>query len=162
MIVRFARPQDLPRLIEIINQSVSARSTAVLEAVTVEDKQSWFDEHTSEQFPILVAESESKVWGYLYISPYRPGRSALIHTAEVSYFVDFNHHNKGVASRLMEDCLKKCPGLGIKTLFAILLETNISSVNLLKKYGFEQWAHLPGVAEIDGVEVSQVYFGRKV
>ncbi len=162
MIVRFARQQDFPRLIEIFNQSVLTRSTAILEAVTVEEKQAWFDEHTNEQYPILVAESENRVLGYLYLSPYRPGRSALIHTAEVSYFVDFDHHRQGIASLLMEACLEKCLGLGIKSLFAILLETNTSSINLLKKYGFEQWAHLPGVAEIDGVEVNQVYFGCKV
>ena len=162
MNIRLARHQDLPRLIEIFNQSVLARSTAVLEAVTVEEKQPWFDEHVSEKYPILVAEAENKVLGYLYISPYRPGRSALSHTAEVSYFVDFDHHHQGVASLLMDACLEKCPDLGIRSLFAILLETNRSSINLLKKYKFEQWAHLPGVAEIDGLEVNQVYFGRKV
>lgn len=162
MIVRPAGRQDLPRLIEIFNQSVLARSTAVLSVVTVEDKQAWFKDHNSDHYPILVAERAGKVVGYLYISPYRPGRAALIHTAEVSYFVDFDHHQQGVASQLMEACLEKCSVMGIKSLFAILLETNTSSVNLLKKHEFQQWAYLPGVAEIDGVEVSQIYFGRKV
>ena len=162
VIVRPARYADLPRLIEIFNQSVLAHSTAILEPVTVEERRSWFEDHNSERYPILVAEKDSKILGYLYISPYRPRRAALIHTAEVSYFVDFDHHHQGVASQLMEACLKKCPGLGIKSLFAILLETNQPSINLLKKYGFQQWAYLPGVAEIGGTEVSQVYFGRKV
>ena len=162
MITRLATRQDLPRLIEIFNQSVSARSTAVLEAVTVKEKQSWFEEHAMDQYPILVGESENRVLGYLYLSPYRPGRAALIHTAEVSYFVDFDHHNRGVGSLLMDACLEKCPGLGIKSLFAILLETNRGSIYLLKKYDFQQWGYLPCVAEIDGDEVSQVYYGRKV
>jgi len=29
------------------------------------------------------------------------------------------------------------------------------------KFDFKQWAHLPDVAEINGVAVGQVYFGRK-
>ena len=162
MIVRFARRHDLPRLTEIFNQSVLAHSTAVLEAVTVAERQSWFDEHTSDQYPILVVELEDTVLGYLYLSPYRPGRSALIHTAEVSYFVDFEYHQQGVGSRLLKHCVERCPSLGIKSLFAILLETNTASIGLLKKHGFQQWAHLPWVAEIEGVEVGQVYYGYRI
>jgi L-amino acid N-acyltransferase YncA len=162
LIVRSARQTDLPQLVEIFNQSVSAHRTAVLEAVTLEERQSWFDAHDSKTHPILVVEAEKQVLGYLYLSAYRPGRSALKFTAEVSYFVDVDHHRRGLASLLMETCLEKCPGLGIKTVFAIVLETNTSSINLLKKHGFQQWALLPGVAEIDGVDVGQAYYGRKV
>ncbi|MBT3254779.1 MAG: N-acetyltransferase [Candidatus Marinimicrobia bacterium] len=162
MNIRFAKRQDLPHLVEIYNQAIAAKSTATLELVDPEDRESWFDGHNKDKHPILVAEFETKILGYLYLSPYRAGRSALEQTVEVSYFVDFNHHHKGIGSSLLEACLEKCPDLGIKSLFAILLDTNEASINLLKKHGFEQWAFLPDVAEIDGVEVSQVYFGRKI
>ena len=102
------------------------------------------------------------VIGYISISAYRPGRSALRHTAEVSYYVDFKHHRTGVASRLMEYAIGSCRSLEIKSLFGILMESNDSSIKLLKKYGFEQWAHLPRVADYNGVEVGQVYYGLRV
>ncbi|NQT62305.1 MAG: N-acetyltransferase family protein [Candidatus Marinimicrobia bacterium] len=162
MKIRTAKKQDLIQLVEIYNQAIKAQSTATLEPVTFKDRKSWFEDHGQDKHPILVAESENLILGYLYLSPYRPGRSALRQTVEVSYFVDFDHHHKGVGSLLLKACLEKCPGLGIKSLFAILLETNEASINLLKKHGFEQWALLPDVAEIDGIEVGQVYFGRKV
>ena len=162
MKIRFAEQQDLPGLVEIYNQAVLTKCTAALEVVGVEDRQAWFEDHPQEKYPILVAESENVVLGYLNLSAYRPGRSALKHTAEVSYFVDYEHHQQGVASALMEACIEMCPHLEIKTLFAILLESNASSISLLKKFKFEQWAHLPDVAEISGVEVSQVYFGRQL
>ncbi len=159
---RLAIARDLPALVEIFNQAISAQSTAVLEPVTVEERRDWFKAHPPEKYPIIVAETENRILGYLYLSPYRPGRSALIHTAEVSYFVDFNHHNQGVASLLLERCIEMCPQLEIKSLFAILLESNASSIGLLQKFKFEQWARLPNVAKINGIEVSQVYFGREV
>ena len=159
MNIRYAEQQDLPQLVEIYNQAIRAKCTAALEGVSIEDRQAWFDEHTEKKYPILVAESEGVVLGYLYMSAYRPNRSALKHTAEVSYFVNYMQHKKGVASVLMQACIELCPRLEIKTLIAILLETNASSISLLKKFSFEQWAHLPDVAEIDGVEVGQVYFG---
>jgi len=160
--IRIAEPADLPALVDIYNQAVSAQATAALELVRIDDRRRWFEEHGQDKYPILVAEYEKAIWGYVYLSPYRPGRSALRQTAEVSYFVDYNHHNQGVASTLLDACIQMCPKLKIKRLFAILLETNVSSIATLKKFDFEQWAHLPDVAEIDGVEVSQVYFGRKV
>ena len=162
MKIRFAEQQDLSRLVEIYNQAIQAKCTARLEVVGVKDRQAWFDEHNREKYPILVAEAENKVLGYLNLSAYRPGRSALKYTAEVSYFVDYDYHQKGVASALMEACILMCPDIHIKNLFAILLESNASSIRLLKKFEFKQWAYLPEVAEINGVEVSQVYFGRQL
>ncbi len=162
MNIRFAHKVDLPTLVEIYNQAILSRTIAALEQTTLEERIFWFEQLKQDERPIIVAESEDNVAGYLYLSSYRRGRSALRQTVEVSYFVHEDHHRRGVGSQLMKACIESCPDWGIKSLFAILLETNTASINLLKKFGFQQWAHLPEVAEIDGVEVSQVYFGRKV
>jgi len=162
MNIRFAERKDLPELVEIYNQAIAAQSTAALEQVSLENRLSWFQTHQGGRYPIRVAEWNGGVRGYLYLSAYRPGREALKQTAEVSYYVHFDHHRKGVASALLRDCIERCPGSGIKNVFAILLENNGASIALLKSFGFEQWAHLPEIAKIDGNEVGQVYFGRKV
>ncbi len=47
-------------------------------------------------------------------------------------------------------------------LFAILLDVNTSSVGILEKFGFEQWGHLPGVADFDGALCGHLYYGRRV
>jgi len=161
MRIRFAEKQDLPALVKIYNQAIAAQCIAVLEPVTPQARQAWFDEHPRESHPILIAESQDSILGYSSFSAYRPGRTALKHTAELSYFVDDKHHGQGVGSALLVACIQICPALKIKTLLAILLETNASSIALLKKFDFKQWAHLPDVAEINGVAVGQVYFGRK-
>ena len=163
MKIRPATIEDLDVIVDIYNQAVAAgQKTADTKPVTVTGRKQWFADHTPDKYPIFVAEKDNSVIGYLSISAYRPGRLALRYTAEVSYYVDFNHHRTGVASRLMEHAIGSCLSLRIKSLFGILMESNKSSIKLLEKYGFERWAHLPSVADYDGVEVGQVYYGLRV
>jgi L-amino acid N-acyltransferase YncA len=163
MSVRIAKPEDLKKIVEIYNQAISAgQRTADTMPMSIEDRLQWFEEHTPDKYPILIEEKDSLVIGYLTISAYRPGRAALRHTAEVSFYVHFDHHRQGVASRLLQHAIDLCPSLQIKSLFAILMESNTASIQQLKKFGFEQWAHLPRVADYDGVEVGQLYYGLRV
>jgi len=45
-----------------------------------------------------------------------------------------------------------CPSLQIKTLFAVVVESNMNSIRLLEKYGFEKWGYMPRIVEFDGIE----------
>jgi L-amino acid N-acyltransferase YncA len=159
---RVAERSDLEAIVAIYNEAVARRATADMDPLTVEDRLAWFEAHAPESRPILVAEAESEILGWLSLGDYRAGRRAVRHTAEVSYYVGSRHHRRGVASRLLEDCIARCPGLEIKTLFAILLDNNEGSVALLQKFGFERWGHLPSVADFDGDEVGHFYYGRRV
>ena len=58
--------------------------------VRVKDRINWFKEHDQKKYPIIVAEQNDKILGWISLSPYRPGRLALRFTAEVSYFVHNN------------------------------------------------------------------------
>ncbi len=163
MKIRIAKYQDLEAIVNIYNQAIaSGLKTADITPFTVEERKDWFQRHNPEKYPILVAEKDGMIIGYATISAYRPGREALRYTAEVSFYIDFNHHRKGIASGLMQTAIDMCPKLQIKTLFAILIETNIGSIKLLEKFGFERWGHLPKVAEFDGTEVGQFYYGLKI
>lgn len=163
MNIRIARMEDLGALVEIYNQAIAVgQKTADLTPVSVEDRKAWFEQHAPSQYPLLAAEQDGVILGYLTLSPYRPGRMALRHTAEVSYYVHFEHHRQGVASQLLREAIDLCPALQIRTLFAILIDSNQASVRLLEKFGFEQWGHLPRVAEFDGVEFGHLYYGLRV
>ena len=163
MNTRMAELKDLEALVEIYNQSIAAgQKTADLTPFTTVDRMEWFEGHSPDKYPILVTEKEKKIVGYLTISEYRSGRNALRHTAEVSFFIHFGYHRQGIASSLLNHAIEICPTLKIKTLFAILLDGNQGSVNLLKKFGFEKWGHMPHVAEFDGVEVGHLYYGLRI
>jgi len=163
MNIRIAERKDLEAIVEIYNQAISAgQKTADLTPFTTDDRKQWFEGHTPDKYPIIVAEEKEQVVGYLTIGEYRSGRNALRHTAEVSFFIHFEYHRKGIASRLLQHAIDMCPTLDIKTLFGILLDSNKGSVKLLKKFGFEKWGHLPRVAEFDGVEIAHLYYGLRI
>jgi L-amino acid N-acyltransferase YncA len=161
--IRIAQPADLPRLVTIYNQAVVTHTaTADIFPFSVEARRAWFDGHDPDSYPIYVYEDETGlVVAYLSISPYRD-RPALARTAEVSYYVDYAHHGKGIGSALLEHAIQEARRIGKKVLIAILLEDNTRSIRLLEKFGFNRWGHLPEVAEFDGKVCGQFIYGRKV
>lgn len=163
MNIRTATFDDIEAIVDIYNQAIAAgRKTADLTPVSIKDRKNWFEDHIPDRYPILVAEEGDLILGYLTISPYRPGRMALRYTAEVSYYVHFEHHRQGIASKLLQHAIGMCPSLRIKTLFAILLDSNQGSIKLMEKYGFEKWGHMPRVAEYDGIEAGHLYYGLRI
>jgi phosphinothricin acetyltransferase len=161
--IRTAVEKDIPAITEIYNQAVRLRSaTATTEPVTVEDRYAWLAKHSPDAYPAYVAECEGAVAGWCSLSPHRPGRKALRHTAEISYYIHEDFRRMGIASRLITHMLEQCPRLGFKSLFAILLDINAASVSILEKFDFQKWGHLPNIAEIDGKECGQFIYGRRV
>lgn len=163
MLIRIAKPEDLPRIVEIYNHAIpSHRSTADIAPVKTEDREGWFAEHHPEKHPIFVAEVDGSVAGWCSLSAYRPGRMALRFTAEISCYVDQGFQRRGVGTALFAHALAACPKLQIKNIFAILLDRNVASIGMLEKMGFERWGAMPRVADFDGQECGQFYFGKRV
>ncbi|TNE72845.1 N-acetyltransferase family protein [bacterium] len=163
MLIRFAHQSDLHQIDAIYNQAILAGElTADLKPWSPEKRLLWFGEHPSETHPIFVALEDDSIAGFLSVSPYRKGREALSKTVEISYYVDSTHRSKGIASKLLEEAETFCKAKAYKNIFAIILESNSPSIQLLKKFGYQQWGHLPNVAEFKGKEVGQVYFGKRI
>jgi L-amino acid N-acyltransferase YncA len=163
MIIRLAEIDDLPVIVDIYNQSIpSKQSTGDTQPLRVEERMTWFGEHRPDEHPIFVAEVEGELVGWCSLSAYRPGRAALRFTAEISYYIAYEYPRQGIATALVGHALAACPVLGIRHVFAIVLEGNEASLKLLKKMGFEQWGYLPRVADFDGNEVGHLYYGRHV
>jgi phosphinothricin acetyltransferase len=163
MLIRVAQIEDLPAIVDIYNQSIpSQQATGDTQPLRVEDRATWFREHHPDSHPIFVADVEGQVAGWCSLSAYRPGRAALRFTAEISYYIATTFHGQGIGTALVEHTLAACPALGIRHLFAIVLEGNKASLKLLEKMGFEQWGYLPRVADFDGKEVGHLYYGRHV
>ena len=102
MDIRLARPGDLPAIAAVYNEAVRARfQTGDLDPVTVESRGPWLAAHAPDRHPVFVAEREGGVAGWCSLSPYRPGRAALAHTAEVAYYVAAAHRRTGLASALL-------------------------------------------------------------
>ncbi|MBX3043429.1 MAG: N-acetyltransferase [Candidatus Kapabacteria bacterium] len=158
--IRPAKYEDLPAINEIYNQAVDSRSaTADLDYISFDERDKWFSEHNSDKYPVFVYEVSGNVVGWLSISPYRKGRRALDEAAEVSYYIHNNFQKLGIGSKLLEYCIENISSYGIKHIICILLDINTGSIKLLEKYGFEQWAYLPDIVNLDGNICSHLFYG---
>ncbi|MGA7275066.1 MAG: N-acetyltransferase family protein, partial [Candidatus Udaeobacter sp.] len=160
LIIRDAIEVDLPAIIQIYNATVPTRMvTAEPEPTTVEARLPWFREHSPEQYPFWVAESDGRVIGWLDFKRFLP-RSAYRGTAEISVYVDENFRGRGVGQRLLQHAITRAPSLGITALVGLIFGHNERSVKLFESLGFERWAFLPCVAELDGVQRDLVMLGQ--
>lgn len=150
--IRLATLKDLKEIVSIYNTAISAgHQTADIELVTAESRIEWFNSHSNERHPIFVTEQENVVVGYLTISPYRPGRGALKNTAEVSFYLSKDYQRQGIGTKLLQHAFVFCRSVNIKSIFAIVIDTNLPSISFLKSNGFSKWGHLPKIAEFDGI-----------
>ena len=163
MLIRKAQIEDLGQITDILNQAIRwGKATAILKEFKTEERTDWFYENNSGRYCIYVTEEDAKITGYLSLTPYRRGRQAFIHTAEISYFVDFGHHGKGCASALMEKAFEHCHEYEIKTLLAFLMAHNEPSVLFMKKYGFALWGLFPNSISIDRKEYDHAIYGKRL
>jgi L-amino acid N-acyltransferase YncA len=160
MIIRDAVEADLPAIVQIYNATVPTRMvTAELEPTTVEARLPWFREHSSEQYPFWVAESEGRVIGWLDFKKFL-SRAAYRGTVEISVYVDEKFRRRGIGQRLLEQAIARAPSLGITALVGLIFGHNEPSLKLFQRLGFERWGFFPGVAQLDGVQRDLVVMGQ--
>jgi L-amino acid N-acyltransferase YncA len=161
MIIRDAVEADLPVIVEIYNATVPTRMvTAELEPTTVEARLPWFREHSPEQYPFWVAESEGRVIGWLDFKKFQP-RAAYQRTVEISVYVDEKFRRRGIGQQLLEQAIARAPSLGITALVGLIFGHNEPSLKLFQRFGFDRWGFFPGVAQLDGVERDLVVMGQR-
>lgn len=160
--LRDANMEDLAEIVRIYNSTVAGRMvTADTEPVTTVSREGWFHEHSADFRPLWVLENGSGICGWLSFQSFY-GRPAYNATAEVSIYIDEACRGQGIGRYLMEQALEACPKLGVKTLLGFIFGHNEPSLQLFRKFGFDNWAHLPGIAELDGIERDLIILGKRV
>ncbi|UKS30242.1 N-acetyltransferase family protein [Paenibacillus sp. HWE-109] len=160
--IRDAHLEDLPEIVRIYNTTVAGRMvTADTEPVTIASREAWFHEHSDDFRPLWVVEKDQAICGWLSFQSFY-GRPAYNGTAEISIYVDESYRGYGIGRYLMEKAIEAGPSLGLKTLLGFIFGHNDPSLNLFHKFGFEKWAHLPGIAELDGIERDLLILGKRI
>jgi phosphinothricin acetyltransferase len=160
--LRDAAPDDLPAIVDIYNSTIPARMvTADTEPVSVQSRQKWFDEHSPDFRPLWVLEKDGRICGWLSFQSFY-GRPAYKATAEVSIYVHEAYRGRGIGRFLLQKAMEACPRIGVKTLLGFIFGHNEPSLRLFAGFGFERWAHLPNIAELDGVERDLIIMGKRV
>ena len=155
--------QDLPKIVEIYNSTVASRMVAAdTEPVSVESKLNWFKAHSPDKRPLWVIKDESNnVVGWASFESFY-GRPAYKATVEISIYLDPFYRGKGIGRQVLQHCIAVSSNLGIKTLLGFIFAHNEPSLQLFRHFGFEDWATLPNVAILDGIERSLKIFGKRV
>ena len=162
MTFRDAAEADLPAIVAIYNAAIPGRmATADTEPVTIARRLPWFREHDPARRPLWLAVDGARTLGWLSFQSFY-GRPAYHATAELSVYVSPAHQRRGVALALLTRALAEAPRLGLHTLLGFVFGHNAPSLTLFERLGFERWALLPRVAELDGVERDLVIVGRRV
>jgi L-amino acid N-acyltransferase YncA len=162
MVIRDATPGDLPIVVAIYNAAISGRmATADLEPVSVDSRRAWFAEHSSNLRPLWVLEDADQVKGWISFQSFY-GRPAYHATAELSVYVAPDAQRRGYARLLVAEAIRRAPEFGLKTLLGFIFGHNQPSLALFRTFGFETWAHLPRVAELDGFERDLLILGRRL
>ena len=159
---RLATLDDLPKIIEIYNSTISSRMvTADTEPITVESRLNWFEEHTPQTRPLYILSLNDQTVGWMSFQSFY-GRPAYQATAEISIYIDENFRGHKIGQTAIQKAIDICPTLGITTLLGFIFAHNKPSLGLFTKFGFEQWAHLPKIAVLDGIERDLVILGKSL
>ena len=163
MTFRDATLDDLPKIVEIYNSTVASRLvTADLEPVSVESKIDWFHDHNSETRPLWMVEDVQKnTIGWVSFQDFY-GRPAYQQTAEISIYIDEKYRGQGFGRQILQLSLGRCPALGIENLLAFIFAHNLASLTLFEKFGFELWANLKNIADLDGEKQSLIILGKTI
>ncbi len=157
-----AVPQDLPDIVDIYNSTIASRqSTADLNPVTPEDRQSWFDAHRDNR-PLYVLKNQNGellAWGSF--SDYYP-RAAYHISAEISLYVRHDTRGLGVGKILLRHMLESAPSLGIRNILAVVFAHNHASLRLFQSHGFETWGRLPQVCDLGTTQADIVLLGKHI
>jgi len=159
---RDATPEDLPRIVDIYNSTIPARMvTADTEVVSVDSRLGWFKEHSSKRPLWIVEDQANKIIGWVSFQSFY-GRPAYDATAEISIYLDPSIRGKGLGKKVLEYTMDRCSALKIKTLLGFIFSHNEPSLKLFKHAGFQEWALLPNIAVLDGIDRSLVIVGKRI
>ena len=159
---QFATQNDLTKIVGTYNASIPGRlATADLEKVTVESKQKWFDDHNVVDRPLWIILFDEQYAGWMSFSSFY-GRPAYQATVEVSIYLEPLFHKKGIGKTALQFAEIEAKKRRISTLLGFIFGHNEASIHLFQKAGYQQWAHLPEIANMEGVLRDLIILGKKV
>lgn len=161
--ISVAQLNHLEAINDIYNQAVEdGLRTAHTEPVSLTEREVWFRNHSADRHPIFVYTNKDEVLGWISISPYRSDRQALNEVVEVSYYIDYEHHRKGIATQLMQYAIDFCRQTGYRILVAILVSGNKPSEGLLNKFGFRESGRIPDAIHHKGSFRDHLYMYKSL
>lgn len=119
LIIRDARTDDIPRLLEIYAWYVDNTAITFEYAVPTSTEFLIRMERITRRYPYLVAECGGALLGYAYAGPF-VGREAYDWSAEVTIYLDREHRHSGLGRALYAALETALGRMGITNLYACI------------------------------------------
>jgi len=140
-------PADAPAIAAIYNAGIRGRmATFETRERSADDVLQWF---TREEYPILVAEQDGQVVGWVAGSPYR-ARDCYSGISEFSVYVRPDVQRRGVGDALMREFLPVLESAGFWKVLSRIFPENAGSRALCRRHGFREVGVYEKHARLDG------------
>lgn len=147
LLIHPAEIADAPAIAAIYNQGIKGRqSTFETRERSASDIEAWLE--NTEHFPLLVAEQDGQVVGWVHASPYRT-RECYGGIAEFSVYVATQAHGRGVGLALVTEFLMACQVAGFWKILSRIFPENTASRALCARMGFREVGTYEKHAQLD-------------
>jgi len=134
--IRDAQLNDIDAILEIYSRSVMEETASWEYYPPSKEEMIIRFENISAKYPYLIAHIDNEIIGYAYASLFR-GREGWRFACENSVYVKPKYHGLGIAKALMNQLCDKCAQIGLKTMVAVIGDSeNQASIALHKSLGF--------------------------
>ena len=146
--VRAATWDDVPAITAIYNEGIRGR-TATFETRerTPDEVRRWLG---NPRHPVLVAEAEGRIAGWIAASTYRP-RECYAGIAEFSVYVAAAARGRRVGDALLAAFLPACEAAGLWKVLSRIFPENEASRRLCARHGFREVGTYLRHAKLDGI-----------
>ena len=132
--------------------------TFVAEAPTTAD---FVSRISDPRYPFLVAVVNDRVVGFAYASMFRT-KAAYRWDVELSIYLTPGIEGQGIGSELMEKLLAAVEKQGYLNAYSCITMPNDRSVNLHKKFGFEELGRFPNSGYKMGAWHDVIWMGKNL
>lgn len=147
LIVRPAVDADLEAVVRIYNEGIRGRGATFETAErSLADIEPWL--HGNH--PLLVAERESRVVGWVHSSPYRP-RACYAGIGDFSVYVATEVQGTRIGDALMREFVPACSNAGLWKILSRIFVENTASRALCKRHHFREVGIYEKHAQLEGV-----------
>lgn len=145
--VRPGRPADAEPVASIYNEGIRGRgATFETRERTAAEVLPWL---RSQRFPLLVAEAEGQILGWIAAFEYRP-RDCYSGVAEFSVYVAERARGRGIGDALMTAFLPAVRQAGFWKVLSRIFPENAASRALCLRHGFHEVGTYQKHAKLDG------------
>ena len=143
--IRETLKEDLPAIIEIMNESI-LNSTAIYDEAPRDLAYvgSWLEKQKAAGMPIFSCLHEGITVGYGTYVQFRP-KYGYRFTVEHSVYVDELHRGSGIGQLLLTTLIERAKAQGLHRMIAGIDADNSGSIRFHEKKGFKTVGHLKEV-----------------